>query len=46
MNEQYKKDEKLMIDIISNNVKTTYHTKKLKIIILSSLQSKKSNHYK
>ena len=33
MNEQCKKDEKLMIDIISNNVKTTDHNKKLKIII-------------
>ena len=33
MNEQYKKDEKLMIHIISNNVKTTDHNKKLKFSI-------------
>ena len=33
MNEQYKKDEKLIKDIISNNVKTTDHNKKMKIII-------------
>ena len=33
MNEQYKKDKKLLKNIISNNVKTTDHNKKMKIII-------------
>ena len=33
MNEQCKKDEKLIKDIISNNDKNTDHNKKMKIII-------------
>ena len=33
MNEQYKKDEKIIKDIISNTGKTTDHYKRLKIII-------------
>ena len=33
MNEQYKKAEKIIKDIISNNVKTTDHKKRIKIII-------------
>ena len=33
MNDQYTTDEKIIKDIISNNVKTTDHNKRLKIII-------------
>ena len=33
MNDQYKKDKKIIKDIISNNVKTTDHDKRLKNII-------------
>ena len=33
MNHQYKKDETIIKDIISNNVKTTDHNKRMKMII-------------
>ena len=33
MNDQYKKDEKIIKDIISSNVKITDHNKRLKIVI-------------
>ena len=45
MNDHYKKDEKIIKDIISNNVKTTDHNKRLKIIIYYRYcKVNKSNH--